>query len=433
MKKVYLFAVLIAISTLLSAAHNFTINGQDEASIAVGDSVAVYFEFESEGNAADYAITISAMGMELPVMDTQDQPLEDGGAMDETGVDGIFAFGFSNFVSFPEAATIIFTVTDDGVSDSVTLSFEQLDSDYSIVGSVTSEGSWIDLPVPGALVYSFYNVGLEEVMELMEDFSLEALLAYMGEGRYLLSEMTGILGTYQIFVPDDLPEATCFVGVLSLLDLEGSYVAPDAQVLIVNGHMTGVNFLYSEPDGCFEGIVMDAQENPVNNAAILITNQNNPNDFAVATTDSTGVFSVPLLDGTYGFAVTHFAYMPYQGDFEIAGGDYYEEIVLQGYAIDDETVAEAKSALSLSLYPNPFNPEVSIAYSVESPGETQLSIYDIRGKLVYRADRYDVSAGTGLFRWNGVDSAGKSAGSGVYLMMVEHGGDKAVRKALLLK
>ena len=165
-------------------------------------------------------------------------------------------------------------------------------------------------------------------MELIENFSLEEFLAYMQQGHYLLSEMTGFLGTYQIYVPDDVENASCMVGVLSMLDMEGNYVAPDMQTIQVDGHIDGINFLYLQPDGNFEGIVMDAQENPIGNAAILITNQEDTSDFAVTTSDSTGAFSVPLLNGGYNVSVNHFLYMPYEGTFEIDDGDHYEEIVL---------------------------------------------------------------------------------------------------------
>ncbi len=433
MKKIVFFVLMLTLAMMLSAVHNFTINGAEETTISVGDSLEFYFEFETIGNAASYSISIDLMGYEVPAIESNEQSFADGGALDETDEDGVFLMHLSNFVSIPEAASVIITLTDEEISDSVTLHFEQLDSDYSISGNVTSEGSWFDMPVPGALVYCFYNVGVEDIMDLIENFTVEALLAYMQQGHYILSEMTGILGTYQIYVPDDVVDATCLLGVMSLLDIEGSYVAPDAQVVQVNGHINGVDFFYAQPDGYFEGIVMDAQENPVGNAAIFIVNQEDVSDYTVASTDSTGVFSIPLLNGTYDFTVTHFMYAQYEGTFDISDGDYYLEVVLQGYANDDETTPDAISGLSISCYPNPFNPNVTVSYSITSPGETTMRIFDVRGRLVYCVTRYDSMQEAGSFRWDGVNQDGKPVASGIYLIRVQHDSDMMTRKAMLLK
>ncbi len=348
MRKLHFAILMLMLATLLSAAHNFTINGEENATISVGDSLEVYFEFETIGNSASYTVSIELMGYEIPAIDSDDDTFADGGVLDETDEDGVFMMHLNNFVSIPEAASVVITVTDEEISDSVTLQFEQLDSDYSISGTVTSEGSWFDLPVPGALVYCFYNVGIADIMELIENFSLETFLAYMQEGHYLLSEMTGILGTYQIYVPDNVEDATCLVGVYSLLDLESSYVAPDAQIIQVNGHMGGIDFYYADPDGYFEGIVMDSQENPIENASIFVLNEEDSSDYSVAVSDSTGAFSIPLLNGSYNFTVTHFLYSPHEGSFAISDGDYYQEILLSSYATDDETVPETVSGLDMS-------------------------------------------------------------------------------------
>ncbi len=429
MRKLHIAIWMLMLATLLSAAHNFTINGEENPTISVGDSLEVYFEFESVGNSASYAVSIELLGYEIPAIESNDDTFADGGMLDETDEDGVFMMHLNNFVSIPEAASVVITVTDEDIYDSVTLQFEQLDSNYSISGTVTSEGSWFDLPVPGALVYCFYNVGIADIMELIENFSLEEFLAYMQQGHYLLSEMTGLLGTYQIYVPDDVEDATCLVGVLSLLDIEGDYVAPDAQIVQINGHIGGIDFYYADPDGYFEGIVMDAQENPISNASIFVVNQEDTSDYTVATSDSTGAFSIPLLNGTYDVTVVHFLYTTYEGSFTISNGNHYEEIVLHGYTTDEETVPETVSGLDVSCYPNPFNPEMTVSYNVATPGETRLSIFDVRGRVVYRATNRDA----GTFRWNGVDLDGKPVASGIYLVRIQHGNQTRTRKAMLLK
>ena len=83
----------------------------------------------------------------------------------------------------------------------------------------------------------------------------------------------------------------------------------------------------------------------------------------------------------------------------------------------------------MSCYPNPFNPELTVSYDIATPGETRLSVFDVRGRLVHRAVSHDANS----FRWNGIDQDGKPVASGIYLVRIEHGNQTRIRKAMLLK
>jgi len=99
---------------------------------------------------------------------------------------------------------------------------------------------------------------------------------------------------------------------------------------------------------------------------------------------------------------------------------------------------EGKPALpedcSLSQnYPNPFNPVTTLHYEIAHKGLVRLTIYDLLGRrvadLVNRVQepgRYQVS-------WNGVDTNGMPAGSGVYLCRLISGNYTALRKMILVR
>ncbi|MEJ2721389.1 MAG: T9SS type A sorting domain-containing protein [bacterium] len=84
-------------------------------------------------------------------------------------------------------------------------------------------------------------------------------------------------------------------------------------------------------------------------------------------------------------------------------------------------------------YPNPFNPETTIPFSVARAGRTTISIYDPAGRRVrLLIDQYYAS-GAHVVGWDGRDDAGGRVASGVYFVKLETGGYTVARKLVVLK
>ncbi len=68
----------------------------------------------------------------------------------------------------------------------------------------------------------------------------------------------------------------------------------------------------------------------------------------------------------------------------------------------------------LTCYPNPFNPQTTLAFSLSQPGRVDLTVYDLQGALVavLAADHH--TAGRHEVSWNGLDLHGQPVASGVY-------------------
>lgn len=79
----------------------------------------------------------------------------------------------------------------------------------------------------------------------------------------------------------------------------------------------------------------------------------------------------------------------------------------------------------LSNYPNPFNPETTISFSIAEGTIGTLSIYSIRGQLI---ESHRFNAGRQDFIWNAIEQS-----SGIYLYKLETRGHSEIRKMLLLK
>ncbi|MCD4829007.1 MAG: T9SS type A sorting domain-containing protein [Candidatus Cloacimonetes bacterium] len=83
--------------------------------------------------------------------------------------------------------------------------------------------------------------------------------------------------------------------------------------------------------------------------------------------------------------------------------------------------------------PNPFNPETAIAFSLAAPTHITLCVYNIRGQLVNTIVNDRLPAGAHSVVWDGRDSHGVAAGSGIYLYQLRSGSHTATRRMLLLK
>jgi len=94
--------------------------------------------------------------------------------------------------------------------------------------------------------------------------------------------------------------------------------------------------------------------------------------------------------------------------------------------------------VSVTGYPNPFNPETEIHVvipeeMISARERVTVRIYDVRGALV--RDLYsDVPVADHLYvRWDGRDNHGSAVASAHYFALIEAGQSRATLKLVLLK
>jgi len=104
---------------------------------------------------------------------------------------------------------------------------------------------------------------------------------------------------------------------------------------------------------------------------------------------------------------------------------------------DGEGAPPAFAKPALTARPNPFNPVTTIDFTVPDIDEAgcavQLGLYDIRGRRLAILVDEIMPAGSHSVTWDGRDTSGGEAASGVYICRLEAGGATAVRKLVLLK
>jgi len=85
-------------------------------------------------------------------------------------------------------------------------------------------------------------------------------------------------------------------------------------------------------------------------------------------------------------------------------------------------------------YPNPFNPKTVISYKLSAISDVSLKIYDALGREITTLANGMQSPGMHTVEWNGKNSAGQQAGSGIYFYRLTAGnGFVETKKLVLLK
>ena len=95
-----------------------------------------------------------------------------------------------------------------------------------------------------------------------------------------------------------------------------------------------------------------------------------------------------------------------------------------------------KSFATSQNYPNPFNPSTTIRLEIpEDKGDrpVNVSVYDLRGRLVAKLVDEKKAPGTYQIHWDGKDAKGQRVSSGVYLYRIVAGDFTSTRKMLMVQ
>ena len=106
----------------------------------------------------------------------------------------------------------------------------------------------------------------------------------------------------------------------------------------------------------------------------------------------------------------------------------------QDQGISDVPAGIAGQFFLHNAQPNPFNPQTTIAFELPQPEAVSLRVFDVAGRLVkVLLDGEIVAEGRNRAVWNGRDSGGRLAASGIYFYRLEAGEFTETKKMMLLK
>ncbi|MEA3286856.1 MAG: T9SS type A sorting domain-containing protein, partial [Candidatus Marinimicrobia bacterium] len=84
-------------------------------------------------------------------------------------------------------------------------------------------------------------------------------------------------------------------------------------------------------------------------------------------------------------------------------------------------------------YPNPFNPVTTMGFGLPEDGHVSIRIYNLLGQEIRTLIDQDMTAGYRFVEWNSLDDAGRPMTSGIYLVVMQSGSFREVKKMLMLK
>ena len=211
---------------------NFLINGENVSVTEMGDYIELTVQFPPEIYSADISVFGDNNGD--GILDGEDISLMgdfqilDNDVTDENFETGIWQMTYKKDGPNDFAGQYIFKVTCNGESQTVPITINALETNYSISGTIEPA-----LPFVGVLVFA-------------ED------------SNEMFASVTDKDGHFQVFLPDEFPRSWIVAAVSLTEDLE-DYLAPDYQNVYVNGHEIGFEFVFETTTSFIEGLVFDAE------------------------------------------------------------------------------------------------------------------------------------------------------------------------------
>lgn len=88
-------------------------------------------------------------------------------------------------------------------------------------------------------------------------------------------------------------------------------------------------------------------------------------------------------------------------------------------SIEQTSTSVAELTTLKTPFPNPFNPQTKISYTLLEPGYTNISVFDLRGRKVISLLNAHKSPGSHNLYWYGQDDYGNQMASGAYLIVLK--------------
>jgi hypothetical protein len=169
----------------------------------------------------------------------------------------------------------------------------------------------------------------------------------------------------------------------------------------------------------------------------ISTTDTDPDSFTIISADDYVSAPVAWTEFTYDLSdydeqSVYFAINCVSDDSWVLLLDDFKILSIGGSDTDDVLLDIPDSAASRN-YPNPFNPETTIEFSLPREGETRVEIFNLRGQRIALLLAEYLPAGSHRVNWSGRDSRENEVTSGVYLYRIVSEESTQTGKMILLK
>ena len=132
-----------------------------------------------------------------------------------------------------------------------------------------------------------------------------------------------------------------------------------------------------------------------------------------------------LLSGDYFYYVT--------AVYAEGESEYSNEVLVLIYTSTDDSDIPSLTTELRNNYPNPFNPETRIDFSLKENGFVSIDIFNIRGQRIATLVNEFLEAGNHSIKWNGRTEQGSEATSGIFFYRMVSGDYAETKRMILLK
>lgn len=293
------------------------------------------------------------------------------------------------------------TVTLTGI---VTADTAQYNSEYSSYAFQDGTGQWNGLVFDTEELVTLSRGDEIEVTGLVTDYDPDWAFKFNGNTRLINSSVTVLSST------NPLPEPT----VASCRDLEQA----GEEVESYEGVLVKINTVTVSSLNQYDWYVTDA----TGSEALI--------DDDMATMDAFNAMS-ELVEGqqlSYIMGIFNYSF----GTYKVQIRDVADLGTTVG--IDDNVQVNPYDYALYENFPNPFNPETQIRFSIGDQENVRLSIYDVMGRQVRTLIQGEsFKSGFHVVNWDGRDNAGHSVASGMYIYRIIAGDYISDKKMLLVK
>ncbi len=145
--------------------------------------------------------------------------------------------------------------------------------------------------------------------------------------------------------------------------------------------------------------------------------------------DSVTTYTIPRNYGSQ-YNNTLFFVTAVYGEYESRRSNFYNTSM---FDTPNRMSDIERPELEIVNYPNPFNPETTISYSLKTDSDVDITIYNVKGQKVKTIVKGSRTKGNHSVVWSGEDNSGNSVSSGVYFCRIETDNASSLRKMLLIK
>jgi len=139
-----------------------------------------------------------------------------------------------------------------------------------------------------------------------------------------------------------------------------------------------------------------------------------------------------VIDADLEGQILQFGFMNTATNYE-GSGIFYDNVVFRLNTVDVPDEATSIGASLQQNYPNPFNPQTRIDFSLDRPGNVEITVFDLAGRRIATLHQGELGIGDHHVTWNGRTATGSPAPSGQYRYVLKTAGGQVTRSMVLLK